>query len=87
MIIENSDRNRFLSSVWKWTNKITTYEWHLDRVATAQGKQGIWKSIFPDGENTGNLLKNIKNVFLHREFTTNTGKIWVSKKKKKELVI
>ena len=42
------------------------------RVATAQGKQGIWKSIFPDRENTGNLLKNIKNMFLHREFTTNT---------------
>ena len=33
------------------------------------------KSIFPDRENTGNLLKNIKNMFLHREFTTNTGKI------------
>ena len=48
------------------------------RVATAQEKQGIWKSIFPDRENTGNLLKNIKNMFLHREFTTNTGKIWVS---------
>ena len=31
--------------------------------------------FFPDRENTGNLLKNIKNVFLHREFTTNTGKI------------
>ena len=45
------------------------------RVATAQGKQGIWKSIFPDRENTGNLLKNIKNMFLHKEFTTNTGKI------------
>ena len=27
------------------------------RVATAQGKQGIWKSIFPDRENTGNLPK------------------------------
>ena len=44
----------------------------INRVATAQGKQGIWKSIFPDRENTRNLLKNIKNVFLHREFTTNT---------------
>ena len=33
----------------------------LDRVATPQGKQGIWKSIFPDRENTGNLLK--KYVF------------------------
>ena len=25
------------------------------RVATAQGKQGIWLSLFPDRENTGNL--------------------------------
>ena len=56
------------------------------RVATAQGKQGIWKSIFPDRENTGNLLKNIKNMFLHREFTTNTGKI-LRVKKNNELVI
>ena len=45
------------------------------RVATAQGKQGIWMFIFPDRENTGNLPKNIKNVFLHREFAFNTGKI------------
>ena len=52
-----------------------------DRVATAQGKQGIWKSVFPDRENTGNLLKNIKNMFLHRDFTTNTGKILRIKKK------
>ena len=56
------------------------------RVATAQGKQGIWKSIFPDRENTGNLLKNIKNMFLHKEFTTNTGKI-LRVKKNNELVI
>ena len=27
------------------------------------GKQGIWKCIFPDRENTGNLPKNIKNMF------------------------
>ena len=57
-----------------------------DRVATAQGKQGIGKSIFPDRENTGNLLKNIKNMFLHREFTTNTGKI-LRVKKNNEFVI
>ena len=25
------------------------------RVATTQGKQGIWFSIFPDRENTGNF--------------------------------
>ena len=45
------------------------------RVATAQGKQGIWMFIFPDRENTGNLPKNIKNMILHREFASNTGKI------------
>ena len=50
----------------------------MTRVATAQGKQGeqgIWKSIFPDRENTGNLPKILKICFLHREFATNTGKI------------
>ena len=48
-----------------------------NRVATAQGKpgkQGIWIFIFPDREKTGNLPKNIKNVILHREFTSNIGK-------------
>ena len=35
------------------------------RVATAQGKQGIWLLTFPDRENTGNLL----NLIFH------TGKI------------
>ena len=45
------------------------------RVATAQGKQGIWFLLFPDRKNTGNLPKNIKNMILHREFTFNTGKI------------
>ena len=29
------------------------------RVATAQGKQGIWLLIFPDRENTGNLVNLI----------------------------
>ena len=52
----------------------------LHRFATPQGKQGIWKSIFPDRENTGNLLRNIKNMFLHREFDTDTGKILRVKK-------
>ena len=28
----------------------------LDRVATAQGKQGIWFLLFPDRENTGNFV-------------------------------
>ena len=30
-----------------------------DRVATAQGKQGIWLLTFPDRENTGNLVNLI----------------------------
>ena len=29
------------------------------RVATAQGKQGIWLLTFPDRENTGNLVNSI----------------------------
>ena len=45
------------------------------RVATAQGKKGIWKCIFQDGEKTGNSPKILKYV-LHREFNSNTGKIW-----------
>ena len=51
-------------------------EIRCNRVATAQGKQGIWKCIFPDRENTGNLPKNIKNMFYTGEFNSNTGKIW-----------
>ena len=43
-----------------------TIETDVHRVATAQGKLGIWKSIIPRRENTGNLLKNIKNItFVH----------------------
>ena len=30
--------------------------------------------IFQDRENTGNLAKNIKNMFLHGELVSNTGK-------------
>ena len=65
---------------------IYSHLWQVFRVATAQGKQGIWKYIFPDRENTGNLLKNIKNMFLHREFTTNTGKM-LRVEKNNEIVI
>ena len=42
-----------------------------NRVATAQGKQGIWFLLFPDRENTGNFaltqgknLKHRENIFL-----------------------
>ena len=50
-------------------NKTNTYTKHYKkwffRVATAQGKQGIWLLTFPDRENTGNLV----NLFFY------TGKI------------
>ena len=45
---------------------------NINRVATTQGKPGIWMFIFPDRKNTGILSKNIKNLFLHRRFTSNT---------------
>ena len=32
------------------------------RVATPQGKQGIWLLTFPDRENTGNLVNLIFNL-------------------------
>ena len=37
------------------------------RVATAQGKQGIWFSIFPDRENTGNFTVTQGKFWRHRE--------------------
>ena len=50
------------------------------RVATAQGKQGIWKSIFPDRENTGNLLKILKICFYTGNLQPTQGKFWELKK-------
>ena len=50
-------------------------------VAVAQGKQGIWMSIFPDRENTGNLPKNIKNMFYTGNLTPTQGKFGDEKKK------
>ena len=55
-----------------------SYFWHIHtaqerdhRVATAQGKQGIWFLLFPDRENTGNfalaqgkILRLGENIFL-----------------------
>ena len=35
------------------------YTQYRNRVATAQGKQGIWLLTFPDRENTGNLVNFI----------------------------
>ena len=40
------------------------------RVATAQGKQGIWLLTFPDRENTGNLVNLFftqGKLYQHRE--------------------
>ena len=39
----------------------------ITRVATAQGKQGIWFSIFPDRENTGNFAVTQGKFWKHRE--------------------
>ena len=40
-------------------SKIQMEKAPLFRVATAQGKQGIWLLTFPDRENTGNLVNFI----------------------------
>ena len=55
------------------------------RVATAQGKQGIWFLLFPDRENTGNfaltqgkILRHRENIFLwHREKFRHRENIWL----------
>ena len=38
-----------------------------NRVATAQGKQGIWFLLFPDRENTGNFFITQGKFLRHRE--------------------
>ena len=38
-----------------------------NRVATAQGKQGIWFLLFPDRENTGNFVVTQGKFLRHRE--------------------
>ena len=53
------------------------------RVATAQGKQGIWKSIFPERENTGNLPK----IWFYTGNLTSTQGKFGGEKKNNELVI
>ena len=50
--------------MWKSTDQVD-----ISRVATAQGKQGIWLSIFPDRENTGNLGTTQGKFGQHREFS------------------
>ena len=39
----------------------------VSRVATAQGKQGIWFLLFPDRENTGNFALAQGEILRHRE--------------------
>ena len=38
-----------------------------NRVATAQGKQGIWFLLFPDRENTGNFVVTQGKIWKHKE--------------------
>ena len=40
---------------------------YICRVATAQGKQGIWFLLFPDRENTGNFALTQGKILRHRE--------------------
>ena len=47
----------------------------------AQGKQGIWKSNFPDRENTGNLVKILKICFYTGNLPPTQGKYRVERKK------
>ena len=45
---------------WKtFCLRLISMSFNLTRVATAQGKQGIWLLTFPDRENTGNLVNLI----------------------------
>ena len=45
----------------------------LLRVATAQGKQGIWLLTFPDRENAGNL---VNLIFYTGKIVATQGKFW-----------
>ena len=70
----------FETSGWRHQKSTRGYQLphqkDICRVAMALGKKGIWRSIFPNRENTGSLPKYIKNLFLHRKFNSNKGKIW-----------
>ena len=49
----------------------------IPRVATAQGKQGIWFLLFPDRENTGNfaLTQGKNSETQGKYFSVTQGKI------------
>ena len=69
----------------QWTMKVNTEMNNRFRVATAQGKRGIWFLLFPDRENTGNfaltqgkILRHRENIFLrHREKFRHRENIWL----------
>ena len=63
------------------------WAYYKHRVATAEGKQGIRKCIFPDRENTGNLLKNIKNIYVFTQGIYHQHRENSKELKKNELVI
>ena len=48
---------------------IAPYANNINRVVTAQGKQGIWFLLFPDRENTGNLVLTQGKICQHSENT------------------
>ena len=62
------------------------YHCIIIRVATAQGKQGIWRSIFPDRETQGICQKTLKIHFYTGNLTPTQGKFG-GEKKNSELAI
>ena len=64
----------FMVSMSFWSLWLLSSGWFLfvtgcwcTRVATAQGKQGIWFLLFPDRENTGNFALTQGKILRHRE--------------------
>ena len=60
----------FFNIVWKENDRsaLNCIRYRRNgRVATAQGKQGIWFLLFPDRENTGNLVVTQGKFLRHKE--------------------
>ena len=57
----DSRRSKEGKGVFQMMESFGVFKISLYRVATAQGKQGIWLLTFPDRENTGNLV----NLFFY----------------------
>ena len=68
----NSTSNAFNCENYVLIQKLQNCNIYI-MMATAQGKQGIWLSLFPDRENTGNLGTTQGNFRQHREILDNTG--------------